>query len=304
MLALLRAGSGEMEVQRFARRADGHPRGNRDQFRAAQEIQDGGARGLGRFDLLKFEFFRPGDNGTPNQLVDQHNDRHHHSQAPDDGARIARVGRGLKVRAQPGKPQVAIPQHEHLARHQEKPGARHRHNGIPNQSDGRVGKFHLPQPLPPAQAVNLRGFVHLAGNALQGRVETEGHVPDLPRHDQHDGPHLRSQLAVRKQSDHGQHDGGKKAEDGNGLQDIQQRNHESFRFGVVRGHIAVHQGETQAEKIRDGNSRHREEGILGQGAGGKLNDCLGIDGTGSVTRKGEQAVEERQPREQDGQVSQ
>ena len=35
----------------------------RDDRRAAQEIQDGRARGFGRLDLLEFEFLRPSDHG-------------------------------------------------------------------------------------------------------------------------------------------------------------------------------------------------------------------------------------------------
>ena len=117
-------------------------------------------------------------------------------------------------------------------------------------------------------------------------------------------PKLRSQLAVRKQSDHRQHDRGQEAQDGNGLQDIQKRNHESFRPGIVGGNIPISHGEAQAEKVRSCDPYQRKEGILRQGGRGKLDFCSGIDGADSVMRKGDQAIEQRKSSQQDRQVAQ
>ena len=204
------------------------PRGQRQQARAAQQIENRRARRLGGFHLLELELLAPGDDGTPDHLVHQHDHRDHDGQAPQDGARVPGIGRGLQVGAQPGKAKVAIAQHEHFAGHQEEPSAGHRHHGIPDQSDGRVGQFQLPEALPPAQAVDLRRFQHFARNVLQRGVEAEGHVPDLAGEDQQNGPELHAQLPGGEQRHHGHHHAGQKTQDGNGLQRVQQRNQEAL----------------------------------------------------------------------------
>ena len=41
---------------------------------------------LGGFDLLEFEFFAPGDDRAPHELIDQNNHCNHRRQSPDDGS--------------------------------------------------------------------------------------------------------------------------------------------------------------------------------------------------------------------------
>src|ERR1700730_11726619 len=131
------------------------------------------------FYLLDLELFCPGDDRTPDELVEQYDHGNHGSDAPKNGARVARAGSGLQVGTQPGEPEVSGAQHEHLAGHQEQPAAGYRHHRVPHQSDGGERQLHLNESLPPAEPVNLRGLPHVFRNALERRVKAEGHISTL-----------------------------------------------------------------------------------------------------------------------------
>ena len=142
-----------------------------------------GARSVCIFDLLDLEFFRPGDDWTPDELVEQNNDRNHGEDAPKDGTRVSGAGSGLQVGAESGQPKIARAEHEHFAHHQGEPTSGHRHHGVPDQADGGEGQLHLDEALPPAETVNFCGLAHLVGNALERSVEAESHVPHLAGED-------------------------------------------------------------------------------------------------------------------------
>ena len=222
----------QAEREGFRDRIDGGRRQARQRPRAPQHLQDRRSRRVRRFHLLELELLAPGDHRTPDRLVHHHDHRDHGPHAPQDRPRIARIGRGLQVRAQAGKPQVAVVEHEHLARHQEEPASRHRHHGVPHQADGAVWQFELHQALPPGKPVDLARLQHLARNALHGGVHAEGHVPDLPGEDQQDRAHLHAQLAGGKQRRHGHHHARQKAEHGDGLQRVEQRDHHPLGLAV------------------------------------------------------------------------
>ena len=103
-----------------------------------------------------------------------------------------------------------------------------RHHGIPNQADGGEWQFDLKKTLPPVKTVNRGGLAHLARNALQRGVKTKCHVPDLSCENEQNSAQFDAQLASRKKRSHGQHHSGKKAQYWNGLQNIEQRNHETL----------------------------------------------------------------------------
>jgi hypothetical protein len=149
----------------------------------------------------------------------------------------------LQIRTEAGQAEIVGAEHEHLAGHQEEPAAGHRHHGVPHQADGGEGQLELREALIPVEAVDFGGFAHVAGNALQRRIEAEGHVPHLSGEDEQDGSHLDTDLVMRKQRDHGQHHAGQKAEHGNRLQDVEQRNHDALGTHVIGGDVAVHQRE-------------------------------------------------------------
>ena len=117
-----------------------------------QPIENARVGYVGGLHLLELEALAPGDHRPPDQLVDQHDDRDHRRQSPEDGAGVSGIGRGLQIRSKAGKAKVAVAQHEHLASHQEEPAAGHRHHGIPDQPDGRVGQLQLHEALPPTEA--------------------------------------------------------------------------------------------------------------------------------------------------------
>ena len=176
----------EAQREGFARRRHSSPARREKKSRVPQQIQDRRPGRLGRIDLLELELLAPGDDRAPDQLVHQHDHRDHRGQSPEIGSRIARVGGRLKVGTKAGQSKVAVAQHEHFACHQEKPPAGHRHHRVPDQTDGRIRQFQLDESLPPAQAIHVRRLPQLAGNVLDGGIDAERHVPDLPREDQQD----------------------------------------------------------------------------------------------------------------------
>ena len=90
--------------------------------------------------------------------------------------------------------------------------------------------------------------MHVLRNALERSVEAEGHVPDLPGEDEQDGSGFDSQLPAGEQGYHRQHDTGQETEHGNGLQDIEQRNHEALSPGIVGGNVSVDEREREARR--------------------------------------------------------
>ena len=221
------------------------------------QVEHPRSRRLGAFHLLNFELLRPRNHRPPHELIEQHNQQNHRGNAPEDRNRVARAGRSLQIGAQSGQTKIALSQHEHFTHHKREPSPRHRHHRVPHQTDGRRRQLHLRKALPPAKTVDRCGFPHLVRNALQRAVKAESHVPYLAGEDEKDGPHLHAELPAGKKRHHGQHHGGKKAEHRDGLQHVQQRNHKAFGARVIGRHIAVHQRETQAQAVSDGDAQQR-----------------------------------------------
>jgi hypothetical protein len=218
-------------------------------------------RFTGAFHLLEFEFIGPDNYGPPDQLIQQHDDGDHGRKAPQDGARIAMAGGRLQKGAQAGQTKVPRTEHEHFASHQKKPSAGNGHHGVPNEANGGKGQVELDKALPSAEAVDDGGFAQFARLGFERGVKAEGDVPDLPGEDQQDGAQLNANLAVRKNSHHGQHHTGQKTEHWDGLQNIQQGNHDDFGAARLCGDITVRQSEEQAEQIRDGDTHEGVEGV-------------------------------------------
>ena len=94
-----------------------------------------------------------------------------------------------------------------------------------------------------AEAEDAGRLAQLAGNGLERRVKAEGNVPDLSGEDEHDGAEFEAELASGEESDHGEHYAGKKAEHRDGLEDVQDGDHEGFDALVIGGDVAVGKGE-------------------------------------------------------------
>ncbi len=219
----------------------------------ADQVEHPRLRSVGAFDLRDLELLRPGNHRTPDKLVEQHDDRNHGGDSPQDRRRVSGTGGGLEGRSQAGQAEIARTQHEHFAGHQKKPATGDRHHGVPDQADGGIRQFHLNEALPPAEAIDLCRFAHLVRNALERSVKAEGHVPHLAGKDEQDCPRFDPQLPAGKQGHHGQHDARKEAEYGNGLQNVEQRDHEPLSPWVVRRDVAVDEREGKAQHIGDRN---------------------------------------------------
>ena len=61
-----------------------------------------------------------------------------------------------------------------------------------------------------------------------------------------------------KQRHHGQHDSGKKAEHRDGLENVEQRNHDALRLGVIGRDVPIDQSEGKREDV---GHRDAQQGI-------------------------------------------
>ncbi len=168
----------------------------------------------------------------------------------EEGSDVAGVGGGLHVAAEAGELEVAVAHGEHFAEHEGEPAAGDGDDGVPDEADGGVGHFKLPEALPGGVAVDARGFEHLFGDGFEGGIEAEGQVPDLAGEDEEDDGELDAELVAGDERDHGEDDGRKEAEDGDGLEDVEDGDHPAFDAGIVGGDVAVGDGEDQAEAGR------------------------------------------------------
>src|SRR5271157_4010275 len=235
---------------------------------AAEQFKDGRSNAVGGLDLLDFELVAPGDERAPGQLIGGDDDEDHNRESSHKRAHVGGVSGGLQVAAQAGQLEVASAHGEHLAGHEGKPSAGDGDDGVPDQADGGEGHLKLPEALPGGVAIDARGFQHLPGDGLQRGIETEGEVPDLAGEDEQDNAHFDAHLTARNERDHGQHDGGQKAEHGNGLQDIEDRDHPGLEAGAMRGGVAVGDGEDQAEQVRNADAHDGVKGVGRQRANG------------------------------------
>ena len=71
------------------------------------DIEKPRARRVGALHLLHLELLGPGDDRPPHNLVEQHDDRDHGSDAPQDRFGVAGAGRGLQIRTQSRQTKVA-----------------------------------------------------------------------------------------------------------------------------------------------------------------------------------------------------
>ena len=114
--------------------------------------------GLRAFDLLEFEFIRPGDDRPPDQLIEKNDDGDHGGESPKNRARIAVARGGLQKRAEAWQAEIAIAENKHFAGHQEEPAAGDGHHRVPDEADGGVRQIQLDESLPAAEAVNNGRF--------------------------------------------------------------------------------------------------------------------------------------------------
>ena len=216
--------------------------------------------------LLELKAVAPGDDRPPDELVGEDDDGDHGGEAPDDGMAVADGGGGLEIRAETRKAEVARAQDKHLAGHEEEPGTSDGHDGVPDKADGGVGEFQLKETLDAREAVDLGGFAELFGNAAKRGVEGEGHIPDGAGEDEQDSAELDADLAGGKEGDHGEHDPGQEAEDGDGLEDIERGEHEGFKTLAVGGDIAVADRKSQGQEIGEADADNGVKGVERKGA--------------------------------------
>ncbi len=193
-------------------------------------------------------------------------------------------------------------QDEHLAGNQVEPSCGHGDHGVPDESDGGKGKLHLHELLPWTPAIHFGDLVHFARNGLQRGIEAEGHVPGLSGKNQQDRTKLDPELPPREKGNHGQHDAGEKAQYRDGLQGIEQRNHDAFGLAVVSRDISVGDAENQADEIGDGDTNDRKHGVSGQRCRPQIDFGLGGNRSEPIARHREKRIEDGKGGEKNRQV--
>ncbi len=123
---------GEGEGQPVEQRTKDGTIGAHGQGGAAEEAEHVVLRCLSAFDLFKFEFVRPVDDRTPQELVEKDNDGDHCGEAPENGTRVAIARGGLQIGAEARQAEVTVAKDEHFAGHEEKPAAGDGHHGVPH----------------------------------------------------------------------------------------------------------------------------------------------------------------------------
>ena len=221
-------------------------------------------RGIGPAALFHFELVGPGHQGTPEQEVEQHDQRDQGRETKQDRPGVARIGRRLQVGAQTRELEGAAAQRELLGGHQEEPAARPAHHAIPDQADHRGRHLQDEKAPPGAHARDGRDLLQIGGERACRVVVAEGHVPGLAGKNEDDAGEFQADIRVRKQCDQREGDRGQEREDGNALQDIQQRDHDALRPAVVGSNMPVDQGKHQREQVGQQHTQQRVPGIGGQ----------------------------------------
>src|ERR1700721_3138738 len=141
-----------------------------------EKLKDRRGSPISRLDLLKFELVAPSNKRTPDELIGCNDDEDNYADAAEEGGYIVGLCRRLHVTAETGKLEISVAHGEHFTEHESEPSAGNRDNGVPDQADGGIGHFKLPEALPGRIAVNTRGLDHLAGGAFERGEEAEGKV--------------------------------------------------------------------------------------------------------------------------------
>ena len=229
--------------------------------------------------MFKFEFVGPGDEWAPEELVGGDDDEDDDQDAGREGAHVSGVGGGLEVAAEAGELEAFVAHGEHFAGDEGEPAAGDGDDGVPDEADGGVGHFQLPETLPGGVAVDAGCLEHLFGDGFKGGVEAEGEVPDLAGEDEEDDAEFNAELVAGDKGDHGEDDWREEAEDRDGLEDVEGGDHPGLDAGVVGGDVSVGDGEGKREDVGDADADDGVEGVDGQGADG-VGD--GDDGDGGA----------------------
>ncbi len=286
------AALGEALVDALGERLGGVTEQSGERLGVGEEVEHGGVDALAALYLLELELVAPGDEGTPDELIGGDDDEDHGAEAVGDGEAVAGVGGGLEVGTESGEAEGAGADVEHLAGDEGEPGASDAHDGVPDQTDGGVGQLELQEALDAGEAVDDGGFDELLGDALEGGVKAKREVPDRTGENKDDRAHLDAELAGGEEGDHGEHDGGEEAEDGDRLEDVEDRDHEQLGAAVVGGDVAVADGEEQAEQVGEADADDGVEGVEGKRAGVEGDDGLGFEAAGPEHADADDGVED------------
>ncbi len=262
------------------------------QARLHQPIQEPRGGHVARATFLDPELLSPGDERTPQELVEGHHHHHHRHHRPDLRGDVALIGRDAHVGAEAGQAEILVAELERLAERQEEPAAGHAHHAVPHQTEGRERQLDRTHLLPAAEAEDARGLALLVRHGLQRAVEAEGHVPGLAGEDHDHRGELQAGVAVREQRDQRDHQPGHETEHRDALQDVEHRHEDALGAPVLRRPVAVGEREEQRDQVGEQPAHQRLEGVPGQHPWREIDLDLGTHHAVPLAGDMEDAVEE------------
>src|SRR5206468_3596378 len=188
-----------------------------------------------------------------------HHDRDQDTDAKRDARRIARHPRIRDERAESRSGVRAAERRERLARDEEEPAVTPREDRVVDQLGDRRRQRQESEPEHAPKAETRRRGLEVDGNRRQGLVDPECHVPGHAREDQESDRELDSDGAPLKRDDKEHQRGGEEAEDRDGLQDVEEWEHDDGG-PLVRGRGGPERDrEDEGQQVGEDHPRRREE---------------------------------------------
>mmetsp|Transcript_21587 Transcript_21587/g.51171 ORF Transcript_21587/g.51171 Transcript_21587/m.51171 type:complete len:655 (+) Transcript_21587:263-2227(+) len=267
---------------------------------AAQPGQQPGLRRVLAAGLLEAELVGPGQQRPKEQLVVEQDADQHAQDGPADGGQVLGLDGQRDVGAHAGQLDV-LPRHrDGLGGDNEEPAAAHAHHHVPQQARHRERQLQPPEALPARELEDARGLLQLARHGAQRLVEAEGHVPGLAGEDGEQRRQLHTEQIAREQRDEGRHRDGLEAQDGNGLQDVQQRHQHLLGRLDLGGQHRKHAGEQHRGPEGDEHAQRGAQQVIGQvgNVQAQRQRLAEMEGLGHLRRGQRQQDEHRQHQRQ------
>jgi len=210
------------------------------------------------------EPLRPDAEWTPDEGVEGQNDRGQDADTECDASRVACDARIRDERAKSGSGIRAPEGGEGLARDQEKPAVAPGEDRVVHQlrDRGRQRQQAESEHAPEAEARRCGLEVHR--NRRQGFVDSKCHVPGHARENEEDHREFDSDRAPLKRDDKEHERGWEEAEDRDGLEDVEDREHDDGGLLVRRRGGPVGDREDQGQQVCEDHPRRREQRVEGK----------------------------------------
>ena len=232
--------------------------------RAPEQVIHHARLRVGRVRVAKTETLGPGSQRSPEHNVYPDNQKHHHARGKEQQVDpLLMRGRGSK-RAYARQRILALPDREDLGSDEEEPATAETHHAVPDQWESPRRCVELPKPLPPREPHRPRRLVEVPRLRDERLVERERHVPHLAGEDREHGGAFQAEHRAGEQGDPQRQGYRKEAENRNGLQYIEDGDHDPLGAPHTGGNRRIHKRKNNGKGKRDKHSQQRPCGIVGQ----------------------------------------